>query len=765
MPDNTISLLRYLLIAVCLITAFAWVDYFVDDTPVITDISVVLPESPERTIETRVQENLQAAYGEKIVLALFGKEQKALEQALRVVRVHVAQSNVIDLKMPGDDISEELVERLAAHRSVLLSADDADRIRNQDYDAFQQEVKRYLHGFPAGLRWLPFSEDPYNLFGHFIESAVDVPDLAVYENYMVGSEGSVQVYLLILEPAGGSFSVNTQPLILDEFRRINEAVAANTPDIEVVTSGAFFHIAEATQRSRSEILIISTASVGLVLFIFLFTFNRIRPLLFSLASILFGFLVSAGITSLLFGQIHVLTLVFGTSLIGLSIDYAFHFLCMGDPQYLSRLRRSSLIALTSTTIAYGLLGVSAISVLNQVAVFAVIGLGSCWLFVMVIYPVLFGAPEIIKSNAMFNAATFMSNIWNRWSPRTFVITVVVFSIAGGIISFSMATTTKRLNSMYKPDAELIENDKRVTDVLGQYSPNQFYVVSGNSVQAVLEDLESMKPELAKLERSGAISGYQLLSDILPSRKTQLDNHVLIRQVYGENGQVFSAIDLSDMARGRLRQAVASPDLLTGADVIDAAGLLSHLWPGQVGGSFVATVPLKGVQSLEALQNARLPESAMFVNLVENWAEALQKELISASLILLVSVGLIGAGLVFWFQAWPALLIAYVPVTSAVLVIALLSLAGYEISLFHVFGLYLIVGLGLDYGIFIYRNTSDDDRCYVAVLLSAGTTIFTFGLLSQSATPMISSFGTTILFGTLLNVLLASGIRGFHKYAN
>lgn len=764
MRNEPSSILRYLFVAVCVIALFAWAKYFIDDTPVITDISVVLPQSPERVVENHIQDELQAAYGEKIVLAMFSEDQEQLDQALDLVRTRIAESDLINLQSPRDDAIETSVESLAAHRSVLLSARDARLIRHQEYEIFKQEVERYLHGFPADLRWLSFSEDPWNLFGHFLESAINVPDLAVYEDYMVGGEGDMHVYLMILKPAGGNFGVNTQPLVLDEFQSINDTVNARTTGVEVVTSGAFFHIAEATQRSRSEILIISTASIGLVLFIFVFTFSHIRPLLFSLSSILFGFLVSAGVTALLFEQIHVLTLVFGTSLIGLSIDYAFHFLCMGEPKHLSRLRGSSLIALASTTVAYAVLGTSAISVLNQVAVFAVVGLASCWLFVMVAYPVLFGAPEIIKSNAISRAAVWIANIWGRASARTFGTTLVILALAGGITIISTATTTKRLNSMYNPDPVLVENDRRIAAVLGQYSPNQFFVVTGKSVQSVLERLEAMAPVLARLQQSEAISGYQLLSEILPSRRTQLDNHALIKQVYGENGHVFDVVDLFGAATDRLQQSVASPGLITDADVKKIANeSLSHLWPGEVSESFVATVPLKGVQSLDALQNVELPEGARFVNLVENWAEALQEELVNASVILLISIMAIGVGLVFWFKTWTALLIAFVPATSAIVVVSSLALAGQDISLFHIFGLYLIVGLGLDYSIFIYRNASDDSRCYVAVLLSAVTTIFTFGLLSQSATPMISSFGTTILLGTFLNVLLASGIRCFHIY--
>ena len=60
---------------------------------------------------------------------------------------------------------------------------------------------------------------------------------------------------------------------------------------------------------------------------------------------------------------------------------------------------------------------------------------------------------------------------------------------------------------------------------------------------------------------------------------------------------------------------------------------------------------------------------------------------------------------------------------------------------------LLLGLGIDYGIFITGNPSDG-RTAAAVLFSGVTTMLSFGLLAFSATPALHVFGLTLFFGQL-----------------
>jgi len=81
-------------------------------------------------------------------------------------------------------------------------------------------------------------------------------------------------------------------------------------------------------------------------------------------------------------------------------------------------------------------------------------------------------------------------------------------------------------------------------------------------------------------------------------------------------------------------------------------------------------------------------------------------------------------------------------------LALLGIAGQNLQLFHVLALMLLLGIGVDYGIFLHENPSRRDAiAWLAVALSALGTLLSFGLLSLSKTPALQAFGLTMLIGT------------------
>jgi predicted exporter len=86
--------------------------------------------------------------------------------------------------------------------------------------------------------------------------------------------------------------------------------------------------------------------------------------------------------------------------------------------------------------------------------------------------------------------------------------------------------------------------------------------------------------------------------------------------------------------------------------------------------------------------------------------------------------------------------------ASIATLALLGIAGQSLQLFHVLALMLILGVGVDYGIFLQEHgVRRDPIAWLAVVLSALSTLLSFGLLSLSKTPALQAFGVTMLIGT------------------
>jgi predicted exporter len=94
------------------------------------------------------------------------------------------------------------------------------------------------------------------------------------------------------------------------------------------------------------------------------------------------------------------------------------------------------------------------------------------------------------------------------------------------------------------------------------------------------------------------------------------------------------------------------------------------------------------------------------------------------------------------QAWRAL----VPtILATALTLAALALLGEPLQLFTVLALLILLGMGIDYGIFLLEHP-DDGASWLAVCLGAASTLLAFGLLALSATPALHVFGLTLLLG-------------------
>ena len=74
-----------------------------------------------------------------------------------------------------------------------------------------------------------------------------------------------------------------------------------------------------------------------------------------------------------------------------------------------------------------------------------------------------------------------------------------------------------------------------------------------------------------------------------------------------------------------------------------------------------------------------------------------------------------------------------------------------LSMFHLVALLLVVGVGLDYGLFFNRITGDGsefEQTVRALAVCAISTTLVFGLLSLSQTPVLHAIGSTVTVGVV-----------------
>ncbi|MCZ7683876.1 MAG: MMPL family transporter [Sandaracinaceae bacterium] len=112
-------------------------------------------------------------------------------------------------------------------------------------------------------------------------------------------------------------------------RAVDEAVAAVQrrygPDLVIEESGLHRFAVTSEHRIRADIERISTVSTVLVVLLFVLVFRSVRYLALGMLPLAAGTVVGLAVAHLVFGPIHGLALAFGSTLIGVGVDYVAHY--------------------------------------------------------------------------------------------------------------------------------------------------------------------------------------------------------------------------------------------------------------------------------------------------------------------------------------------------------------------------------------------------------------------------------------------------------
>lgn len=562
----------------------------------------------------------------------------------------------------------EVLEIYKNYPANFLSKQKKKLISQKDYKELEKQGLETLYN-PLGVYVSPPDKDPYFLATDFAFSN--------NEFRQEDKEFNGKYYSLI-----HADSKDLQK-ILDEKEKITSG--------NIYLTGAPVHSFFTASKSVFEInLICVISALGLIL-LAKYYFKSIK-ILFPIASgILFGLLLGYSVSSLVFEKLHILTFVFSTSLIGISLDYSLHYFLTGKED---GFKKSLTTSMLTTVIAFSILGFSNIEVLRQIAVFTSFGLIGVYLFVLV-----------MLDGLEFRGKSFR-RVPVKWFKPIAVLLVAAIIFAGAFkLQFNDSVT-----NLYTPPKHLMEAENLYKQVFNPKNA-EFLITKGKNLDEILEKQEKQNFE-------SALS----LSNFVSSKSLQKENRELVKSLYDKDLNSYAKFlskenieELkSEIQENRIYDVDSFP--LKSEFMLDESTSFSFVYESGVDGAI-------NVQNsiTEVLKNLRkecftlIPAAFfvlfLFLSFVYGWKKALK---ITAS-------PLIGAGFA----------------------LGVLSVFGVEINLFHILALFLIIGFSLDYSIF--RATSGE-KSKDAVFISALSTSFSFLLLSFTSFKLISSLGITLFIG-------------------
>lgn len=641
------------------------------------------------------------------------------------------------------------------HRNGLV--DPATRARLQNGGQAQaQWILSQLYSAFSGVSGKELQNDPLMLMrGAQLALAKNSQKMQLMDGWLVTKDAAGNYwYLLHGELAGSSFDMQQTHQLVTTLNALQQTLKSQYPQAQLLSRGTVFYSDYASQQAKNDISTLGVATVLGVILLIVSVFRSVRPLLLSLLSIAIGALAGTVVTLLLFGELHLMTLVMSMSIIGISADYTIYYLtermvhgAEHSPwQSLAKVRNALLLALLTTVVAYLFMMLAPFPGIRQMAVFAAAGLSASCLTVMFWHPWLCrGMP--VRPVPLRGMMQRWLNAWRDSKPLSVGLPVALALLSAiGIASLRVDDDIARLQALPQ---DILAQEKTITALTGQNVDQKWFVVYGASAQETLERLEAFTPALAQAQKTGELTRWRTLPLNSLARQNS-DLHLLrnaaptVMKMLQSTGLKTSEPNLNAMPVS-VEAWLASP----------ASEGWRLLWLTLPDGKSGVLVPVDGVRNSAALGElaARHPgvvwvdRKASFDNLF-----ALYRSLLTG--LLGVALAVIACGAMLRL-GWRKGLVALVPsVLSLGGGLAALAVTGHPVNLFSLLALVLVLGIGINYTLFFSNPRGTPLTSMLAITLAMMTTLLTLGMLVFSTTQAISSFGIVLVSGIFTAFLLA-----------
>ncbi len=704
------------------------------------------------------------------------RDEREIAAAARALAARLEDNpEVAWIRIAPDERDLEKVWKLYFPRRFALASLDPERevpsLVSAEAIAARATAAREALASPAATlakRTLP--ADPLGLFERIVgRIREESPTLEVRDGVFFSRDGYGVV--MLATRASAFDSARQAPLLADIDAAWGEIGATTGGRLVLEKSGMNRFAVAAEAAMMRDIGWIGGASFLGITALTLAFFRSIRPFLVMMLPTLAGFVVPCALGVLAFDRLDGLTIAFGASLVGTTIDYPTHLL-----NHFSMIggRRAETVRLLAPSISLGALttmasfaglGFTDFPGFRQLAFFSVIGIGSALATTLLIVPFFVDDDARPTRTAGRVARSLGQGVeWLRRHRRVLwavpALAVVLAAAAVPVVRWE-----DDLSKLGAVDPALQDEETRVRERVSPLEMGRAVMVTAPDEEQALVRTEEVARRLALLRDGGAIAGFRSAADVVRSQELQRRNVAAWRAQPDLADRIvagFAAAGFRPESFAPLRADLAAepPPPLDLAD-LDGTGLDALVAPMVVGlGGKHGTISLvREPRDEDAVRRAiaDLPGARYFVQ--RDFVNELYAEFRTANVQqILTGSLLVVAVLLARYRRWRPALASFLPALLVPLfVFPALAFSGIAINLLHVVSLVMVMGMGTDWGVFLVdslRDPAEFEATLVSILLCGLTTVATFAVLAISEHPALRAIGITTGLSVLLSMVLA-----------
>jgi predicted exporter len=662
-------------------------------------------------------------------------------------------------------------EFLWSNRYLLSDQVDAGRFTRAGLRAALERDLAELGSTAGFLLEHTLAADPTGEMLHLIEQQLgDGPGPVRRQGVWVSPDGSRALMLVRLRAAGSDIDAAQRALTV--IHSAFAAATAGTPDqaARLVLTGPPVFAVEARDRIKADATRLSALASLLVATALLLAYRSPRVLMLAFLPVVSGALVGVAAVGLAFQTVHGITLGFGATLIGEAVDYAVYLFTQTAPdspveRTLKRIWPTLRLGVLTSVCGFGAMLLSDFDGFAQLGLFTIAGLVVAVCVTRWVLPALLpaGFAGIRQSRTMLRIATVAAR------GRSLRLAVAILTVAAGaLLAFGQgAFWAGDIASLSPVPPEQQRLDQSLRRDIRAPDVSYLVVVRRPDQQAALEAAERLTAALQPIVGQGGLAGFDRPARYLPSLAMQRARQAALPDPAALRVALDAALDglpfqpryfepfIADIGKARTLPPITRASLDGTALSLKLDSLLLHQADG-----WVATLSLRGVPAPAAIAQAIAGEQgAVLVDLRAESDRLLEVYLREGVNLAGLGAGSIALLLLVSLRSWRRLAMIIAPLAAAVVVtLALLRFGGHGLSIFNLFGVLLVVGIGSNYCVFFDRHRADAagmPRVLASLLLANTCTVMGFGVLALSHTPVLHDLGLPVAIGTFLSLVFAT----------
>lgn len=744
------------------------------------DISKMLPKSEDSDVTAKVMGQLD--FSDKITVMIRAKSPENIDSLSYIAQDFIdslAKDSTFYEEIQGIINTEEIDETFSFiydNLPLFLEEDDYKKIEIQISQAGIEEKMQDNYSTlisPTGIVARDFIlKDPLGLSFMGLNKLRELgvsKDFIIHNGYLHSADTTT--LLLFITPAASGTDTKRNEEFVKHLYAYQDAINQNQT-AELTYFGAPFVAQANADQIKWDIKSTVFISLSILMLILIFFYRQVYVPLVLFIPAICGVSTALTVLYLTHDSISAISISIGAILIGITVDYPLHVITHyrenADIKHLFENVSKPVLASSLTTAAAFLCLIFVNSeVLNDLGIFASITIVTSALTALIIVPHLYIPKAQVKT-------TFI----DRFAKYNFEKSKIILGIGTLVIIFGMFTISKvqfndNISDLNYVPADMQASEKQLED-LGSIGGKTIYLTAyGYSLDSVLQKNNEIETQLNQLQEDGIISDYTSVGKIVLSKENQKEKIQRWDNFWNKEkvNNTINYVNSSAVALGFNEDAFESVEemlskdypLITIEDYKNLEAIQVNEFFTEKDGFYTLSSLVKtdSLNRSEAIQNLS-QENVIPIDrkhLSEQFLGQIKddfKQLMNYSLLAVFII------LLFFFRRVELSLLAILPIILTGFVVGtFIYLFNLELNVFSTIVTTLIIGLGIDFSIFMtsglqkqYTTGENELHTYrTSIILAVLTTVLAIGVLIFAKHPALKSVSAIALIGIISAMLI------------